>query len=194
MSQRGCCWGHGGHAGPIPRTGCDNAALCRRRTHNRAAVGRRSAPRQEAPPEGPHGTPARRQHGATGQQRGLEGLSRKPPAPHTLVALGPGCISSSFLLVEAASAMAQRSAATCVPTSFRGTEQLVTQKCVCFLKESRKTPGKGVCREPGHNSPCPRAQNHQITPTITYSPPHHAYERCFPTCPKPLHSTNAFLM
>lgn len=78
---------------------------------------------------------------------------------------------SSFLLVEAASAMAQRSAATCVPTSFRGTEQLVTQKCVCFLKESRKTPGKGVCRELGHNSPCPRAQDHQITPTITYSPP-----------------------
>ena len=98
-------------------------------------------------------------------------LSRKLPAPHTPVALGPGCISSSFLLVEAASAMAQRSAATCVPTSFRGTEQLVTQKCVCFLKESRKTPGKGVCRELGQNSPCPRAQDHQITPTITYSPP-----------------------
>lgn len=79
MSQRGCCWGHGGHAGPIPRTGCDNAALCRRRTHNRAAVGRRSAPRQEAPPEGPHGTPARRQHGATGQQRGLKGGSAGCP-------------------------------------------------------------------------------------------------------------------
>lgn len=174
MSQRGCCWGHGGHAGPIPRTGCDNAALCRRRTHNRAAVGRRSAPRQEAPPEGPHGTPARCQHGATGQQRGLKGGSPGCPENRQLlthrwhwdqaagVLLSPGGSSLSngpALSSNMRSHQLQR-------------DRTVSYSEMClFLKESRKTPGKGVCRELGHNSPCPRAQDHQITPTITYSPP-----------------------
>lgn len=68
-----------------------------------------------------------------------------------------------------------------------------SEMCLFFEGKQKNTRKGGLQRAwPQQSLPKgPEPSNH---PHYYIFPPHHAYERCFPTCPKPLHSTNAFLM
>lgn len=122
-----------GRGGPIPRTGCDNAALC---SAQRTIVPLSGVAQRRARSRHPKGLTGRQPQSAWGKWATTRsgGASCRLCANRQLLThhwhSAGGCVPSSFLLLEAASASARCAAAMCRPTSFRWTEMgtFITQK------------------------------------------------------------------